>query len=170
MGAAVAWALALCLCGCETTPPPAPPRPIQLQWSERQTLYVQTCALARRAAAEGRLHEALWRWRIAEALALDPALAVAEEQRVTAEILQKARAFDAEAQDSLRRHDLLAARAAFRSAIALDPNDQAARSYLRDDEIVAILEQVEMQGGDAPRRSRPRPSATGQRSRPASPP
>lgn len=158
IGAAVTLPLgALCaaLAGCATPAPVAagrlpPPAPDLLETERARTASDQAEA-ARRAAAEGRLHEALWRWRVVEAVAGDPDSAHAQASSLQAEASAQAAAQAARGEAGRRAHDNAAASAAFQAALQLDPRQPAALAGLREIETAEALRLVSQEQAAARR-------------------
>lgn len=155
-------ALCAALAGCATSTSPvarlAPaPTPDVLQ-AERDRTASDQAEAARRAAAAGRLHEALWRWRVVEAVARDPAASRTQAAALQAEVSAQAGADAARGEAARRKHDDPAASSAFLAALQLDSRQPAALAGLRDMETVQALKLVSQEQAAA-RHPRRRPPA-----------
>lgn len=146
------WVLCLPLAACASQPTrptlsPAPPPPDTGQ-AQRKEVFEQASDAARRLEAEGRLGEALWQWRVAEAVAPSASAAqrpiAALTARIEAEAAQAVREGD---RLSARRADRAAARASYEAALRLDPSNTAARRALRRMDREAMLPLVERSPG-----------------------
>lgn len=127
--------------------------------SSRNTLYAEALASARAAETEGRLREAVWRWRVVEAVAPDRAAASRQAADAQARLSAAAEAAEAQGQAELKANRPGAARAAFERALELDPKREVARAYLRQAEAGVVLKDVAQKAGASPRTGRSRKPA-----------
>ncbi|MBE7219390.1 MAG: hypothetical protein INR64_13025, partial [Caulobacteraceae bacterium] len=115
----------------------------------------EAVAAARQAGGAGRLREALWRWRIAEAVAPDAMAsreAAAAQARLDAAV-QSAEAEGARAASSGRTGE---AQAAYMRALELDPGRPQARAFMRDALAAQTMADVGRLAGSTPRASEKR--------------
>ena len=152
---AATWALATLLGACATTP--APPIADALA-AERARVRAEQTEAAERAVSNGRLREALWRWRVVEAVADDPTSARQQIARVQGAIAQAAAAEEAKGEAAQSDHDMAAARADLEQALALDPDRVAPMHSLREAETAAVLKDISHEQGAAQTRRRHGPN------------
>ncbi len=128
---------------------------------QRQAAYDQASADARRLEAAGRLREAWFSWRIAEAVAETPQAARAPREALERRIASETAARLASADALRRKGPTAAARAAYIAVLQLDPGQPRARQALRemDDAVIERAIVKSGGGGPAPIVAPPRPKA-----------
>jgi hypothetical protein len=159
--AATAGAATLALAACATSPTPqgvatAPTPPADVMVAQRERLASQEAEAARKATAAGRLHDALWRWRVVEAVARDPAEARREEAELATRMSAEADREVAKADAAKRARNPGEALAAYQRALALDPKRPAALAYLREAETSAVLRAVAQEQSAASHKRKPK--------------
>lgn len=153
-GAGACGALLVGACAA-TAPPSAVPTPAP---DVRAGLLRQVQAGAQAASSAGDLDRAIWDWRVAEALDADPTADRERAEALDARRTARARALVDEGERILAgARPNAAAAAAFRKALAIDPNRREARLALRRLDGQEMLKAVARSGAGGP--PAPRPAA-----------
>ena len=159
-GWATAGSLALlcaALAGCATSG--ASPGPLIASsaagppQAERDRVAAEQTDAAHRAAASGRGQEALWRWRVVEAVSRDAAPAQAEIAALQARLSLEASAAAARGAAQRRAHDEAGSTASDIAALQLDPRQPGALEALRQVEATAVLRGVSQEQSTATHRT-----------------
>lgn len=125
---------------------------------ERTQAYAQAVAAAQAADQAGKLREAVWLWRVAEAVAPDRTAGARDAAAAETRLAAAAAAAEAEGDAERKAKRPAAARAAYERALDLDPKRVAARDYLRADETGLVLKDVALRAGSTPRAGRKAPA------------
>ncbi len=170
--AAVAFlAGAAMLAGCATTPASAPLAPLgPAGGGDRARVYAEAVAMAQRAAGAGRLREALWRWRIAEAVAPANAAATREAGLAQSRLAAAAEAAEAEGARAAKAGHSAEAQAAYMRALELDPGQPQAREFMRTLLAAQVMNDVNRLAGSTPKaagRVKDSEKPTGKRKKPS---
>ncbi len=134
----------------------APPRrgPARAAPDERAQTYAKAVAAAQAADQAGQLREALWLWRVAEAVAPDRTAGARDAAAAETRLAAAAAAAEAQGDAERRAKRPAAARMAYERALELDPKRAGAREYLRADETGLVLKDVALRSGSSPRTGR----------------
>lgn len=161
-------AAAAVLAGCATTPVTAPVGPVGQGGADRAQVYARSVAEARQAAASGRLREALWRLRLAEAVAPDRAAAAREADAAQARLTAAADAADQEGARAAKAGRGPAAQAAYARTLELDPRRPDARAYMRSVLAAQVMGDVDrVAGSESKTRRKGKAARPARRGRPA---
>ncbi len=144
------------LAGCATTPatPTATAGPPGAGGADRAGVYAEATAAARRAAAAGRLREALWRWRLAEAVTPDRVATAQEADAAQARLTAAADAAEQEGARAAKDGRAAEARAAYTRTLELDPQRPDARAYMRTVLAAQVISDVDRLAGSEPKTRR----------------
>ena len=128
--------------------------------AERGRAAAQAADSAQRATAAGRLREALWWWRTAEAVAPDPTAARSAIATLETRLASEAGAMAARGAEQERAHDERGAYSSYMAALQLQPRQPAALQALQAMETADVLhgvsvEQTAAARSGARRKSRP---------------
>ncbi len=149
---AAALCLALLAGGCAAerpsapTPPPTAPPPEPAELRAHRTALDHAHALE----AEGRLREALWWVRVAQATSPDPGADAPEASRLDAKLRQAVAEALSRAEQLRVQGGGPRAMQAYVMVLALDPTNPRAREVLRAADRAAKLHAIERGGGGGP--------------------
>ena len=144
-------ATALSACATDgTTGGPPSAGPVVGREAERRAVYADAVAQARRLEADGRLGDALLRWRAAEAVEPTDPTAGRQAARVQALVSTRVAALKAQGAAAKSRGEAVAARTAYEDVLDLAPGDADATAALKSIETAATLQSIAKGGAGGP--------------------
>ena len=142
------------LAGCATTPATSPVMTARPGVADRGQVYAEAVAAARQAAASGRLREALWRWRLAEAVSPNRAADARDADAAQARLSVAAEAADQEGARAAKAGHAAEAQSAYTRTLELDPKRADARAYMRTVLAEQVMADVNRLAGSEPKARR----------------
>ena len=138
--------------GCAS--PSGPPAPIVAATLVGSGVYAQSVAAAQQDASQGRLPEALFQLRVAEAVAPDRVKAARDAASAEARLTAAADAAEQAGDRAAKAGQTAVARAAYTRALELDPKRPGPRAYLQAAEARSVTADMSKHSGSGSGRRR----------------